>query len=359
MERLAGLPTAFGRLAATLACGAAGGLLWHWLGLPLPFIVGAMAGGIVAGMLPIEAAVPGWLRSVMAVTIGIMVGSSFTPEFLAGASDWGLTLAAIALYTFAAVMVGYAILRYLGGYDPIMAYCMAAPGGFIEMALLGASLGADPRRIVLVHSVRLLVVVFAVPLVMPEGGANAASILAVPNQPGPVDWLVFIGCGLGAVVASKLRLPGAILAGPLLLSATAHLTGLTEAQFPAILLIIAQIVVGSSIGCTFVSLHPRTLLRLTLFGGALVIALLALSALFAAGTSWLIDRPLSTTFLLFAPGGMPEMSLIALTLGIEPAMIATHHLFRLILVVTVGPTLLKAILHFAGRAGARPTPQED
>lgn len=72
----------------------------------------------------------------MAIVIGITVGSTFTPSVLAGASDWLPTLLAIVLYTFAALAVGFAVLRVLGGYDPVTSYCMSAPGGFLEMIVL-------------------------------------------------------------------------------------------------------------------------------------------------------------------------------------------------------------------------------
>jgi uncharacterized membrane protein AbrB (regulator of aidB expression) len=37
----------------------------------------------------------------------------------------------------------------------------------------------------------------------------------------------------------------------------------------------------------------------------------------------------------FAPGGITEMSLIALSLGISPVLVAAHHLFRIVLTVTM------------------------
>ena len=42
---------------------------------------------------------------------------------------------------------------------------------------------------------------------------------------------------------------------------------------------------------------------------------------------------LDATVLSYAPGGFAEMSLIGLALGIEIAMVATHHLFRLFLIL--------------------------
>ena len=45
--------------------------------------------------------------------------------------------------------------------------------------------------------------------------------------------------------------------------------------------------------------------------------------------------------LAYAPGGFAEMNLIALSLGIEVAFVSTHHVCRLILVVTLAAILAK------------------
>ena len=56
---------------------------------------------------------------------------------------------------------------------------------------------------------------------------------------------------------------------------------------------------------------------------------------------------LDATVLSYAPGGFAEMSLIGLALGIEIAMVATHHLFRLFLIVLTGPLVFRTFLQRA------------
>jgi uncharacterized membrane protein AbrB (regulator of aidB expression) len=45
--------------------------------------------------------------------------------------------------------------------------------------------------------------------------------------------------------------------------------------------------------------------------------------------------------LAYAPGGFAEMSLIALALSVDSAFVASHHLIRIILVVTLAPLLFR------------------
>jgi uncharacterized membrane protein AbrB (regulator of aidB expression) len=56
--------------------------------------------------------------------------------------------------------------RNLCGFDRATAVFAAMPGGLGEMTLLGSQYGGDTRRLVLVHSVRIVAVVFAVPFIV-------------------------------------------------------------------------------------------------------------------------------------------------------------------------------------------------
>jgi uncharacterized membrane protein AbrB (regulator of aidB expression) len=51
----------------------------------------------------------------------------------------------------------------------------------------------------------------------------------------------------------------------------------------------------------------------------------------------LTDLPFASLILAFSPGGLAEMSLIALALDIDPAFVATHHVVRIFLVVVLAP----------------------
>src|SRR3546814_6198110 len=54
----------------------------------------------------------------------------------------------------------------------------------------------------------------------------------------------------------------------------------------------------------------------------------------------LTGLPTIGIFLAFAPGGVAEMSLIALALSIDAALVATHHIVRIFLIVVLTPLLL-------------------
>ena len=102
--------------------------------------------------------------------------------------------------------------------------------------------------------------------------------------------------------------------------------------------------VGTAIGCRFVGaaldrLHKEMAASI---GAALI--LIACAVIFAKITVALTGLNLDATVLSYAPGGFAEMSLIGLALGIEIAMVATHHLFRLFLIIFTGPLVFRTLL---------------
>jgi membrane AbrB-like protein len=133
--------------------------------------------------------------------------------------------------------------------------------------------------------------------------------------------------------------------GPMILSAIAHLGGFTNSKPPGELVAAAQVVVGAGIGCRFVGaafdkLHKEIAASI---GAALI--MIAVAVFFAKIAVALTGLNLDATVLSYAPGGFAEMSLIGLALGIEIAMVATHHLFRLFLILMASPIVFRWLIH--------------
>ena len=123
----------------------------------------------------------------------------------------------------------------------------------------------------------------------------------------------------------------------MILSAAAHLAGITDSKPPGELVAAAQIVVGTGIGCRFVGALLNELARemVASIGAALI--LIGCAVFFAKITVAITGLNLDATVLSYAPGGFAEMSLIGLALGIETAMVATHHLARLFMIIFTSP----------------------
>src|SRR5262249_36669791 len=129
------------------------------------------------------------------------------------------------------------------------------------------------------------------------------------------------------------RSPNAWLMAPLFIAAAVGNLGLIEGRMPDILLIAAQVVIGSALGAQF---RPEFLTRLfgLLWASCLVVVFSAGAVgLFGAAVGWLMGYPVATMVLATAPAGIAEMVLTGKVLGLDATMIAGFQLMRIIIVL--------------------------
>lgn len=331
-----------------LTVGIAGGALFRWLTMPLPWMLGAMTFNMVAALLRLPIRPPIAVRPYVVIVIGVMLGSGFSSEIVGRAADWSLSVAFLAVYLAisAAVVVPY--YRIVGGFDARTAYFAGMPGGLNEMILIGRDMGADDRAVTLAHAARVFTVVCAIALWfrLVQGYALAdRSQFGVPLAEIPMQELaVLAACGaVGALLGPLIRLPAPMLVGPMLVSALVHVIGVSDSPPPSELVVVAQIFLGTILGCRFVGSQPRTLGRMLLLSlGATTIAL-GISLGFALLFSDLFGQSAEQVLLAFAPGGLAEMSLVALAMNAEVAYVASHHTIRIALVIILAPLVFRLI----------------
>ncbi len=332
---------------STFALGAGGGLAGWAAGLPLGVLLGAMVTVAVAasarvrlfGALP---AVPPHWRYVLIPIIGVSIGGSFPPDFLTQALHWWPTVLAVTGFVPLAHWASYRIYRRLGRVDPPTAFFAAMPGGFIEALEMGEARGAEMQMLVMLQFLRLILCIVLVPLtfsLVTGHVVGSGSGAALPGAQLPLGWtdgLILLAAGvLGYLAAQRLNFPAAVLSGPLLLSALAHASGLTHATPPGWMILVTQWVVGTTLGTRFAGLEPRRLwlaMRLSVVAIAASLALAVGIALLLSGP---VKEPASAVILAFAPGGISEMALVAISLHLSAVYVTLHHLVRIVLAVLV------------------------
>ena len=336
VNRLLGL---FARapIGTALGLGALGGAGFAGLGLPLPWLLGALAATTAASLLGLELRVPEGLRRPMIAVLGAMLGTTFTPDRLDGALGWLPTLGALPIYVVLVGCLIFAYLRRFSAIDPTSAFFAATPGGLSEMIALSDQLGGDQRFVSLVHGARLLFIVATIPvLAWLSGHAPPARSISLSLSVDPMGLAVLAAlAGLGYLIARRLRVPAATFVGPLLGSAAGHLAGWIEIAPPYLLMALAQLVIGSSVGARFSGTPVYLIGQTLLLGAGATVIMLLITLLFGGALSLQTGYALILLLLAFIPGGFTEMSLIALAMGVDPAFVVTHHSVRVFLVVLI------------------------
>ncbi|MHA6323996.1 AbrB family transcriptional regulator [Roseivivax sp. CAU 1753] len=347
-----GLPN----IAFALALGAAAGLLFNWATLPLPWMLGPMIANTLAAVLRLPVASPGRARPYVVVVIGVMLGSGFTPEIFDQLGVWSLSFLFLAVYIAVSGAIVIPYYRYFGGFDLPTAYFAGMPGGLNEMMIVGKEMGGDERSIVLAHASRIVVVVALVAVwfrLIQHVDLSNRTQFGTPLMSIPAIELVvlFVAGVTGYFLGKVLRLPAPMLLGPMIVSAMVHLVGLTDSPPPQELVIVAQVFLGTIIGCRFVGASPRMILRaIGLSIGATVLMLIVTFA-FAGLLFGLFNQTLEQVVLAYSPGGLAEMSLVALAIDADIAYVASHHLLRISMIVLIAPIVFKAIKGGGWRGG--------
>jgi membrane AbrB-like protein len=143
------------------------------------------------------------------------------------------------------------------------------------------------------------------------------------------------------------------------LSALAHLTGITSSRPPQELVAVAQIVIGAALGCRFAGVRLKTVSRVLTVSTGASLMMLALTVACSFGINRLTGIPVPGLLLAFSPGGLAEMSLIALALGIDAAFVSTHQLLRILIVIFLAPLFFKLLPGRAALPLERPAPGDD
>ncbi|MGB7318565.1 MAG: AbrB family transcriptional regulator [Planktotalea sp.] len=343
-----------------LALGGIGGWLLAHFPAPLPYLLGALiASSLAMAFLPRaltrDAKVPDTVRLPFIACIGLLIGAQVHLELL---TDWHPIIAifiAVTVFTPLAHLLNYRLMRKFGGYDRPTAFYSAAPGGLLEAMSLGENAGANIAILTVQQFLRIVLVVTLIPLAMslwvghPVGSAAGLSKLNAETS-SPVWQILLVGAA-GIILGKGLRIPAGQLTGPLLLAGLLSATGWLSLALPNWLIILAQVVMGTALGLRFNGLSVAVLRRGVALAITSALTMLALGAALAALVTSFAGVGISAAWLSLAPGGVTEMSLVALSLAADPALVTIAHVYRIALTVVIMSMAF-------GRISRPPSPQE-
>ncbi|MEM7696565.1 MAG: AbrB family transcriptional regulator [Pseudomonadota bacterium] len=324
------------QIALIGAVGASGAALFMALGLPAAALTGsalAMAAGVAMGL---RGEVPRPLRSVAFVVLGVVIGAAMTPEAAATLLKVPLAMVALAVVMVVSIAASTFVLHRLGGWDRVTALCSSIPGALQVTLVVSAHNGANMERVVIAQSLRLLLLVSAIPLLF--GGEGAA----LPGDgAGVVDTaltlLLVVGC---VVVFSRVPVPSALVIGPMVLSAVLSVTGALTIAVPHLIASAAFVTIGATVALRFQTVTAKMLreaLGLSLLAFVVAAAVTLIGSLL---TVTFVDEPLGAVFLAFAPGGVDAMLALAYLLALEVEFVAALHVARLLAISVLAPSLV-------------------
>ncbi|KJZ21120.1 AbrB family transcriptional regulator [Loktanella sp. S4079] len=341
--RVAGLSAQILALLIGVICGLGA----YLAGMPLPWMLGPLIGNTIAAMCHVPVRAPTRLRPVVIPVIGVLLGSGVTAEIFGLLHSWVLTLLLLPVFLACASAASFAVYRRLGGYDTVTAFYAAMPGGINEMLVMGAEAGGDERRIALAHAARILVVIvfvalfFGLVLGVTSGGKGASTWVGL-GALTVLDYAVLGTCAIaGAWLGHRVGLPAAPVFGPMILSGIAHIVGWVTIAPPTLLVIVAQVTMGTIIGTRFAGSSFAQVGRDLMLAAVASLAMLIVAVVFAIVIAWPNGIPTSQAFLAYSPGGLTEMSLLAFALEQDVTYVSVMHIFRITMVIAMAPLVFR------------------
>jgi membrane AbrB-like protein len=326
--------------ALSLAMCAAAAALCVGLRMPLPWMIGPLLAMAACNFGGARLRAPQAGRAAGQVVIGTALGLYFTP--LVGrevVAHWPLLFLAAAIALLVALLGAY-VLRLLGGVDARTAFFASVPGGAAEMAILGERYRARVDRIALAQSLRILVVVIAVPFALTYSGAHGEDVyepVAAPfRMPGMLALLA--AAFVAALLLHRARMPNAFFFGPLAAGIALTVNDVQLSSLPVPLTNAAQLLIGCALGTRF---ERRSLESAPRYVSA-VLASVSVAMLVAAGLAWGVARAsglsVPSLILAMAPGGIAEMCITAQVLQLGVPLVTAAHVVRVgVLVIATGP----------------------
>lgn len=334
--------------AKTLAAAVIGGGLLELTGAPAAWLSGAIIACAACAVGGTQLHISAPLRNVAFITIGAVIGSAADSETVSQLPKWPASLAILGATLAVLLIVTPWYLTRMHKISPGTAKLASVPGALSVIIAMSETLPVDKRRIMVLQSIRITVLMFIVPLAVGAGfdaGAHAGAGADSNTAEALITWqsaALLAVCVLAAApVAGRINFPAPFFTGPLLASAFLFGSGVVDGALPDIFVIASYVTIGAVAGARFTGVDRRYLASALPAGLGGVTVAAAVTCAAAWPTAVWLDLPFMQVWLAFAPGGFEAMTALALALDADPVFVAGHQFVRLMALFMLAPWLFK------------------
>lgn len=342
LDRLKAIPN-LKPILYTFAFSVAAGFVATLIEMPLAWMLGPLIGTMVLSFAGFKMVVSKGMRTSSRFLVGVLLGTTFSVETLSRVSEWPLSLGILLLGTAGIILTSTLYLMYVAKFDRLTALSASLPGALATIPAISIQLGADPKRVVLPHLVRVTLIVMLVPtfyswwqntpLTSPSGVSDGYDML------GTNLWVIVFAIP-GWMLAKLLRLPIPELTGSMIVTAGFALMGY-PLGLPDWLFALTFILLGSAIGVRFYGMKILEFFKTGKHAFVSTGLTLAVTLCSASLIYMLSDIEFHIILLAVMPGGIAEMTILAAVLGVDPVFVAFHQISRSLLLNLGAPFIIQ------------------
>ncbi|MGH1440532.1 MAG: AbrB family transcriptional regulator [Cellvibrionaceae bacterium] len=328
-------------IVLTLLIGAFGGAIAFLLSFPIPWLLGSMLSVSAFQFSGCKLTRPHKkIERLMRVLIGVVLGAAVASNLK---SFSGLLLNTILIAIVFVILVtafGTQYFSRLKDFKILDGFMSSLPGGLSFLIALSGDLGNRFPKIALIHTVRVIVLVFTFSLLAVFLEAENASPTFIQSFVFDVDhfsWRLTVLIVISAVIAEKAKIAGGHILFSLILSTLAYQFAWVEVIMPELVKTVAMIVFGSLLGHELSKKPDESYITAIFSSIFFTVGVMLVALLLALLISSYVDQHYLLFLLALAPGGIAEISLITIALGFDAGFVAAVHACRFGFIMLVGP----------------------
>ncbi len=320
-----------------------GGFLAASVGVPAGWLIGSIIVGILWGVFRGGLSFDGKLFKIALAFVAANIGLRLDPHIILEIRHLLLPLFFIILLT---LTLGYLLSMFLfkkSDLDQTTSFFCCIPGGASEIIGISKEYGADERIVAAFHTVRITFFVLTIPLIV--GSFNSTVDLQGNLQTAQFAWMHLLFFPLVIVLTllldSKLHIPGGTLLFSIAISFFLSSFVMEVPSSPAYLSGIGQALIGGLVGVRFDKFVLVQLLKVGKITMIIITFFFVSSLLMGVFFHWMTKLPFAISLLGTVPAGAAEMSATSIALDLNPSIVASLHIIRVIILFLALPFLIK------------------
>lgn len=330
----------------TFSFGLLGAFLFKTLNIPIPWMLGPL---VTIFLLQFFTKLPlkwhGNFRDAGLIVVGLSLGDYFTKEIFQTMPKFLLMIIVLnAILIAFSVALAFVTAKWCH-IDFSTALVSSIPGGLSQLIIFAEERDKINLSIVTYfHVIRVLLVVSLVPILLSTTSQGVTTTDSTDTFSITIFILIFFGY-IAMILAKRLKVPVPAFLGPLLFALILNIFNVQHTAVTIDFVHIAQVLVGCHIGLSLTKKDVELSKRLLIMGVVSAVLLIVLT-IFTGYIFSIIygDISFETAFLSLAPGGLDQMSLIALGIGGNVALVTMFQLFRILIIyIIVLPVLQRTI----------------
>ncbi|WP_454788919.1 AbrB family transcriptional regulator [Mycolicibacterium lutetiense] len=285
-------------------------------------------------------------QGVLGVYIGTMVHQDAVGAL---GSDWLIVLVITVATLLLSILAG-GLLGLHRDVSPLTGSLALVAGGASGLVAIARELGGDDRVVSVVQYLRVALVTATIPLVVTlVFHADRSRPASAQGGSASAPWYLSLAMlavivTVGIVGGRWARLPGAGLLGPLALTVTLQLTGVSFGlAVPVLLVQAAYMVIGWQAGIAFTRDSLRAIGRILPLALILIVVLGAATAGLGMVLADVTGMTQLEGYLATSPGGVYAVLATAVETGSNVTFIIAAQVLRVLLMLFVAPLMARVM----------------